>query len=377
VTAKTPGPRTAAPWETRVDDALAGRVSIDARFQPIIDLHRRTVVGYEALARFGATDDGSSGPDEWFAAAHDVGRAGELEARVLRAAFAWRADLPRNSFLAVNIEPESLMEPAVRNAFAEQGQLGGVVVEITEHRPLDLDALEQPLAQLRGAGALIAVDDAGAGYAGLQQILALRPAIVKLDKELVSGIDRDEAKAALAEMLGHFASRIDAWLLAEGIESVGEARRLVDLGVPLAQGWFFGRADAPWARMDPVAARALQRASDEPAHGLHRLVDAVGAIDELTAIASPASSATAAWTPVIDESRRPVGLLTVESALTGSLVETLVANVHTTPAELAQRLSTAGAEPGAPALVVDNAGRYLGLVPLRRLLATLGRDVPA
>jgi EAL domain-containing protein (putative c-di-GMP-specific phosphodiesterase class I) len=376
VTGPTAGPRTAATWEARVDHALTGRVAIEARFQPIVDLHRRTVVGYEALARFAETSEGAFGPDEWFAAAHRVGRAAELEARVLRAALAWRADLPRNCFLAVNLEPESLTAPAVRDAFAEQGPLGGVVVEITEHRPLDLDALERPLAQLRGAGALIAVDDAGAGYSGLQQILALRPAIVKLDKELVTGIDRDEAKAALAEMLGQFAGRIDAWLLAEGIESVGEARRLVDLGVPLAQGWYFGRAAAPWASIDPAAVRELQRASDEPAHGLHRLIDAVGAIDELTAMASPAACANAPWTPVVDEHRRPVGLLTVDSALSGNLVEAFVANVHTTPVELAQRLSTAEVDPGAPVVVVDNAGRYLGLVPFRRLLAQLGRTSP-
>jgi EAL domain-containing protein (putative c-di-GMP-specific phosphodiesterase class I) len=371
---------TAADWEARIDDALAGRIPLDAYFQPVVDLRRRTVVGYEALARFGVCDGESFGPDEWFAAAHAAGRAHELEARVLRGAFAARADLPRNCFLAVNVEPESLTQPAVRDAFAEQGGLGGIVVEITEHRPLDLDALEAPLAQLRGAGALIAVDDAGAGYAGLQQILELRPAIVKLDKELVSGIDHDEAKAALTEMLGQFANRIDAWLLAEGIEHEGEARRLLDLGVPLAQGFYFGRAAVPWAAIDPIAARDLQRAADAPAHGLHLLVDVVGAVDELTAMAAPAACAAEPWTPVIDANRRPVGLLTSDSALTGTLVDTLVANVHSTPAEVAQRLSTAAAEPAAPIVVVDNAGRYLGLVALRRILSHLGgsnRDDPS
>lgn len=358
--------------EFHVDAALAGAVEIDARFQPIIDLKRRTVVGYEALARFGEVDGVRFGPDEWFRAAHERGRGGELEALVLHAAFARRADLPRNCFLAVNLEPESLTDRAVRDVFAEQGRLGGVVVEITEHRPLDLDALEDPLAQLRSAGAMIAVDDAGAGYAGLQQILMLRPAIVKLDRELVSGIDRDEAKAALTEMFGNFANRIDAWLLAEGIETVGEARRLVDLGVPLAQGWYFGRAAMPWASLDPTAARELQLAAEAPANGLHRLLDSLGAIDELTVLAAPVACATQPWTPVVDDDRRPVGLLTPDSALAGGLVESLVANVHSSPAEVALRLSTAATDPAAPVTVVDNAGRYLGLLPVRRVLAHLG-----
>ncbi len=76
------------------------------------------------------------------------------------------------------------------------------MIEITEHRPWDWAALEGVVNNLRAGGALFAVDDAGAGYAGLQQILQLRPAILKLDRALVAGIDGDEAKVALVEMLG-------------------------------------------------------------------------------------------------------------------------------------------------------------------------------
>ena len=76
------------------------------------------------------------------------------------------------------------------------------------------------------AGALIALDDAGSGYSGLQQLAALRPQVVKLDRALVSDADTDPVRVALAEMLGEFAGRIDAWLLAEGIETAGRARRV-------------------------------------------------------------------------------------------------------------------------------------------------------
>ena len=95
-------------------------------------------------------------------------------------------------------------------------------------------------------GAPIAVDDAGAGYAGLTQILTLRPHILKLDRELVTGVDTDEAKAALIEMLGVFANRIDAWVLAEGVETVAEARRIRALGVPLAQGFHYAMPAPPF-----------------------------------------------------------------------------------------------------------------------------------
>jgi hypothetical protein len=85
------------------------------------------------------------------------------------------------------------------------------VVELTEQTPIDSYVeLEPDLNQLRAAGALIAIDDAGAGYAGLRHLLALRPSLIKIDRELIQDVDRDEAKRALISMLGTFASRVDA-----------------------------------------------------------------------------------------------------------------------------------------------------------------------
>jgi hypothetical protein len=108
-------------------------------------------------------------------------------------------------------------------------------------------------------GALIALDDAGSGYSGLQQLAALRPQVVKLDRALVSDADTDPVRVALAEMLGEFAGRIDAWLLAEGIETQAELAAFAALGVPLAQGWLLGRPTPDFAPLAPQTA-ALVRA---------------------------------------------------------------------------------------------------------------------
>ena len=103
-----------------------------------------------------------------------------------------------------------------------------MVIELTEHERIDsYAALEPALDRLRAAGALLAIDDAGAGYAGLQHVLSLRPDIIKLDRALVEGLDRDEAKRTLVEMIGTLAGRLDAWLLAEGIET-GEELDVLD-----------------------------------------------------------------------------------------------------------------------------------------------------
>src|SRR5579875_2611059 len=180
------------------------RGTVTAAYQAIVDVARGVVVGYEALARFpGPT---TAGPLEWFAAARRLGLAADLEAAALSAALLGRPHLPRNCFLTVNVSPDLLDSAPVRRVFEAEGDLGGLVVELTEQTPIDsYRSLEPHLNRLRAAGALIAVDDAGAGYAGLTHLLGLRPSIIKLDRGLVEGIDRDEAKRALLEMIGVFA----------------------------------------------------------------------------------------------------------------------------------------------------------------------------
>ncbi len=357
-------------WDALLEQALAS-VGVRTVYQPIVDLRRRTVVGYEALTRF----DGRPGigPDRWFEAATERGLAAELDAVSLSSALARRPDLPPNCFLAVNVEPDSLLSPVVRRALRSGGPLAGVVVEITEHRRWDPVELEPALRSLRGEGALLAVDDAGAGYAGLQQILRLRPSVLKVDRAITDGVDVDEAKASLVEMLGVFASRIDAWLLVEGVETVAEALRLQAMGVPLAQGYLFGRPAAPWAPIDPVAHLALADGIDRPSTTLHQLVHVLGAIDVAEWVDDHLAGDGHAgrWQVVLDTHRRPLGLLDAQSPMAAELVPTVVANVSATPAEVAHRLATADHDPATPVLVVDNSGHYVGVVPIKRLLSHL------
>jgi EAL domain-containing protein (putative c-di-GMP-specific phosphodiesterase class I) len=224
-------------------------------FQPIVDLAAATVAGYEALARF----PGSAGPDVWFAAAAEAGVAAELEALAIHKALAAVPSLPRDTFLTVNVSPHILGSAPVQDALATRPDLHRVVVELTEHTPVhDLAALRRQTDELRARGALIALDDAGSGYSGLQQLAVLRPQVVKLDRALVSDADTDPVRVALAEMLGEFAGRIDAWLLAEGIETQAELAAFAQLGVPLAQGWLLGRPSPGFAPLAPETVRLIR-----------------------------------------------------------------------------------------------------------------------
>lgn len=115
-----------------------------------------------------------------------------------------------------------------------------LILELTEHVPIDdYAALREAIGKLGDVG--IAVDDAGAGYSSLHHILELRPTFVKLDISLVRGIDADDLRQAMVAGIDYFALRSGCHLIAEGIESEGEAAALERLGVEFAQGYLFGR----------------------------------------------------------------------------------------------------------------------------------------
>ncbi|WDF32923.1 EAL domain-containing protein [Arthrobacter agilis] len=366
-----PNPGVDTREDTELSAACLGR-GIASAYQPIIDTARGSVVGYEALLRFPGYSE--QNPEVWFARARRAGRAADLEAAALRCAFAHRSTLPGNCFLTVNVSPALLSSPVVRRVWAEQGPLGGVVVELTEQTPIDSYVqLEPHLNALRAAGAMIAIDDAGSGYAGLQHLLSLRPSIIKMDRELVRDIDTDEAKRALMEMIGLFASRVDAWILAEGIERVEELDTLVSLGVPLVQGYLLGRPAPPWQGLDlDLALRLSTRSHDAAASTVRGVVEPAA-----TAVSLPAAAGLFRADPeltdvVLLDGQRPLALLTEDTARLGIVAPGLVVNVDTAVDEaLARSVTRDQASRFSPLLVTDNAGRFVGLARMERLIGKL------
>ena len=220
-------------------------------FQPIVALASGEAVGYEALARF----DGKPGlpPSWWFAQAHRFGLGAALEGESVRAALA-APNRPPGTFLSINLSPSALASARVGEQLP--ADLRGLVVEITEEeRVMDVERLQRHLEPLRARGARIAVDDAGEGYAGLQQVMSMRADLIKLDRALVADVHADPAKVALIGSLVHFARSTGAAICAEGIETLEELRVLIHLGVAYGQGWALGRPGAPWPRVNAEAAR--------------------------------------------------------------------------------------------------------------------------
>jgi EAL domain-containing protein (putative c-di-GMP-specific phosphodiesterase class I) len=177
---------------------------------------------------------------------------------------------------ALNLMPSSLLdaafEPAalsehVRAANLDPRQL---TIECTEQQSVsDVGLMQRRVRALRRLGFGFAVDDAGAGYASFALIAALRPSVIKIDRDVVHGVSRNDAKQALIEAFVSFGRRIGAHLLAEGIERRADLAALQSLGVELGQGYLLGRPAAeprPPRRMEPSDGRiaAVRRASKSP-----------------------------------------------------------------------------------------------------------------
>ena len=204
-------------------------------FQPVVNLHRGEVVGVEALARFLTTP--MRPPNEWFSQAANVGMGLALELRAVEVALAHMDLLHPDQFMSVNVSPATATTDDLRDRLAVAPG-SRVILELTEHmRVTDYEALWPSFDELRAQGVRIAVDDAGAGYSGLQHILRLQPDVVKLDHDLTRNIHVDPARRALASAMATFADDIGAALVAEGIETESDLDVLRDLGVPWGQGY--------------------------------------------------------------------------------------------------------------------------------------------
>jgi EAL domain-containing protein (putative c-di-GMP-specific phosphodiesterase class I) len=363
-------------WTARLERVLDEPALVRPAFQPIFDLVRGRVSGFEALARFAIEPRRS--PIEWLAAASERGVEHAFEATLLQASLAARAALPENCFLSINVGPAALLSPEGQRVLERAGRLDATVIELTEREPVDdYAALGSALDVIRSRGGMVAVDDAGAGYSSLQHIMWLRPEFIKLDRALVAGLDGDAAKLALVEAVGSFAAHIDAWLVAEGIERSGELDAVRRIDVPLGQGFGLARpamsmGDAAQTVAHPPlpfgAAREVSPLAGvlTYARPLHR--------SKLTRagerfVAEPQTDSLV----VVDEEERPIGLLRRSGGPVRSPMCVLVGEA---PEALARRAMTRPVnERFDPMVACDERGHYVGLLQTDQLVHLLSRIV--
>jgi EAL domain-containing protein (putative c-di-GMP-specific phosphodiesterase class I) len=243
-----PAKRYPSGLRSAIEQLLDGKLAVDIHCQPIVDLRRGVLAGYEALARF--PKEIGLAPDACLEAADSFGLRMEVEDLLAKSSIAQYSLLPQNCFLTVNLSPAYIMSEHWNRLLSKSPSFAGMVFEITEQDVIrDYDAMRNQIARIRHVGASLAVDDTGSGYASLKHVIELRPDFIKLDRLFVDGCHLDPAKVALIDLLGETASRLDAWIIAEGIENQPELEELLRLDVPLGQGYFLGR---PQLKMNPL-----------------------------------------------------------------------------------------------------------------------------
>ncbi len=214
-------------------------------FQPIVDVAANTIFAHEALVR----GVGGEGAYSVLSQVADDNRyAFDQECRVKAIEMATALDLPRDGArLSINFMPNAVYEPraCIRLTLATAMRTGfpleRIIFEFTEDEKVDANHLLNILRTYRAMGFKTAIDDFGAGYAGLGLLSKFQPDIVKLDMELVRGVDRDQVKQRIVKSMLKLMSDLGIQTICEGVETQDELHALQDLGATLIQGYALAR----------------------------------------------------------------------------------------------------------------------------------------
>ncbi len=214
-------------------------------FQPIVDITNQTIFAHEALVR----GPGGEGAHTILSQLSDQNRyAFDQKCRVKAIELATELNLPQDGArLSINFMPNAVYEPracirltlatAMRTAFP----IDKIIFEFTENERVDTDHLLNILRTYRAMGFKTAIDDFGAGYAGLGLLAKFQPDIIKLDMDLIRGIDRDRVKQQIVKSMLNMLTEMNIQTICEGVETEGELHALQDMGVRLIQGYVIAR----------------------------------------------------------------------------------------------------------------------------------------
>ena len=216
---------------------------ISMAFQPIVDVADRSIFAYEALVR---GIGGAPAADMLRRVNDENRRAFDQRCRVRAVEMA--AALGMTSMLSINFMTNAVHEPsrglrttleaALRTGFPVER----IIFETTENERVEGAAyLKQIFATYRAQGFKTAIDDFGAGYAGLNLLADFQPDIVKIDMALIRGIDRDRARQTIVGALAAVGQLLGIRVIAEGVEEAREALVLRHLGITLMQGYLFAK----------------------------------------------------------------------------------------------------------------------------------------
>ena len=213
-------------------------------YQPIVSLKNGEAVGYEALSRISRAELHLN-TEALFQTAERAGKLWELETLCRTKSLAGLEGKPQGRKLFLNVNPNIINDEHFKNGFTRKYlekcniDPSEIVFEITERVAVyDRKVFLDSIAHYRGQHYDIAIDDVGSGFSGLNMIVDVSPHFMKLDMNLVRGIDKDNIKISLCRAFIEFCRDERISLIAEGIETEEELKTLIKLGVHLGQGYF-------------------------------------------------------------------------------------------------------------------------------------------
>jgi diguanylate cyclase (GGDEF)-like protein len=235
-----------APAKVHALRRLLGEGRVNVAFQPIWDLGQDRLLAFEALTR-PPVDYGFSGPQEAFDIAEKIGRAHELDYVCIRAILARAAELPPNALLFLNLTPQTLDHNVLTGAVLLEAVLSAgltpqrVVLEITERSIVRLEVVVREAKKLRELGFRLALDDTGAGNAGLEMLSQLAVDFVKIDRSILVKALTDESARTIFTGITAMARQMHSYVIAEGIEDVEMLDLVQEVGAQAVQGYLVGR----------------------------------------------------------------------------------------------------------------------------------------
>ena len=216
---------------------------ISMAFQPIINMNTGDIFAHEALVRGTAGESAGS-----LLSKLNADNLYPFDQACRITALEWAAKLQVPAMVSINFMPNAVYKPETCiRATLEAAQrfnfpLERIIFEVTEQEQvLDIDHLTSILRAYRKQGFMTAIDDFGAGYAGLNLLADFQPDLIKLDMQLIRNIDQDSVRQILVEAALQMCRKLNIRVIAEGIESLGELHALRDMGVELFQGYLLAK----------------------------------------------------------------------------------------------------------------------------------------
>ncbi len=276
--AKQSGRFTFRFFEQSMDDEMRERESLERdiahavaegaihpHYQPLVDIGRRRIRGFEALARWNHPVRGAVPPDQFIPIIEQLGLTAALSSSILRQACRDARYWPADICVAINVSPFELKDDTLPARFArilaEEGMPARrLEVEITESALVsDLAAAKAILTTLQAQGITICLDDFGTGYSSLYHLRELNFDKIKIDRSFVQAMRGNAESEKIIDAILGLTGSLHLPTVAEGIEDIATLRMLEAKGCALGQGYYFGKA------MPAAAAAALL------AHGMEAI----------------------------------------------------------------------------------------------------------